>query len=246
MMTMKKNEFLSKLADELKMKNTNDTDDIISEYEQHFAFKMADGFSEEEIAAKLGDPVLLASQFEDTGEYKISRGRKVTTAIGLGIIDFFAGIFLVLLVAWGVIMAAFSICSAGIAVCLVGVINPWSLIPHMPYLPAVVLGISMAALSVLSATGCIYFAAFVRQLMRSYSRFHQKTIAVASGRVALPSLGIYPQIQAKINRRIRTVALFSIVLFTTCLVLGMIISMILSGSLEFWHAWGWFGYEIVN
>ena len=243
---MKKNEFLSKLADELKMKNTNDTDDIISEYEQHFAFKMADGFSEEEIAAKLGDPVLLASQFEDTGEYKISRGRKVTTAIGLGIIDFFAGIFLVLLVAWGVIMAAFSICSAGIAVCLVGVINPWSLIPHMPYLPAVVLGISMAALSVLSATGCIYFAAFVRQLMRSYSRFHQKTIAVASGRVALPSLGIYPQIQAKIIRRIRNVALFSIVLFTTCLVLGMIISMILSGSLEFWHAWGWFGYEIVN
>ena len=242
---MKKNEFLSKLADELKKKNTNDTDDIISEYEQHFAFKMADGFSEEEIAAKLGDPVLLASQFEDTGEYKISRGRKVTTVIGLAL-STFSGAFFCLLLAWGVIMAAFSICSAGIAVCLVGVINPLALIPHMPYLPGFVFGVSLAALSVLSATGCIYFAVFVRQLMRSYSRFHKNTIAAASGCAVLPSLGIYPQMPAKTNRRIRTVALYSIVLFTTCLVLGMIISMILSGSLEFWHAWGWFGYEIVN
>ncbi len=61
---MTKNEFLSKLANELKRKNIADAAEIISEYEQHFAFKMADGFSEEEIAAKLGDPVIIASQFE--------------------------------------------------------------------------------------------------------------------------------------------------------------------------------------
>ena len=45
---MTRNEFLSKLADELK-KNIGEIDDIISEYDQHFAFKLADGFSEEEI-----------------------------------------------------------------------------------------------------------------------------------------------------------------------------------------------------
>ena len=61
---MTKNEFLSKLADELRKNNVSDADEIISEYEQHFAFKMADGFSEEEIAAKLGDPAAVAAQFE--------------------------------------------------------------------------------------------------------------------------------------------------------------------------------------
>jgi uncharacterized membrane protein len=240
---MTRSEFLSKLAEELKKNNITDTDDIMSEYEQHFAFKMADGFSEEEIAAKLGNPAELASQFESIGEHKRSGGKKITTVIGLGIIDFFAGAFFFLLMAWEVIMAAFSICNAVIAVCLVGDINPWTLIPRMPYLPAVVFGLSLAALSVLSATGCIYFAAFIRQLMRSYSRFHKNTMAAASGRAVLPSLGIYPRLPAKINRRIRTVALFSVALFTACFVLGIILSMILSGSLEFWHAWGWFGYR---
>ena len=243
---MTKNEFLSKLADELKKNNISDSDDIVNEYEQHFAFKMSDGFSEEEIAAKLGDPAIIASHFESDGDDKKGGGRKVTTVIGLCFIDFFVGAFFVLLMAWELIMAAFSISNAVIAVCLIGNISPWSIIPHIPHLPGVVFGLSFAALSVLSAAGCIYFAALIRQLMRSYSRFHQNTIAAASGRAVLPSLGINPRLPAKINRRIRTVALFTLVVFTTCFVLGMIISMISSGALEFWHAWGWFGYNVAN
>lgn len=60
-MTMKKNEFMTKLADELKKRGVEDADDVAAEYEQHFAFKLADGYSEEEIAAKLGDPVALVT-----------------------------------------------------------------------------------------------------------------------------------------------------------------------------------------
>jgi len=41
---MTRNEFLQKLADELRKNNITDIEEIISEYEQHFAFKMADGF----------------------------------------------------------------------------------------------------------------------------------------------------------------------------------------------------------
>ena len=40
---MTKNEFLTKLADELKKNRITDIDDIIDS-KQHFAFKMADGF----------------------------------------------------------------------------------------------------------------------------------------------------------------------------------------------------------
>ena len=51
---------MTKLADELKKRGVEDADDVAAEYEQHFAFKLADGYSEEEIAAKLGDPAALA------------------------------------------------------------------------------------------------------------------------------------------------------------------------------------------
>jgi len=190
MISMTKNEFLLKLADELRKRNIADTDDIVGEYEQHFAFKMADGFTEEEIAAKLGDPVLLASQFESTEVYEKSSGRKITAVIGVGFIDIFAGASFILLIAWEVIMAAFSICCAVIAVCLISGIKTVSLIPDIPYLSGLVFGISLAALSVLSAVGCVYFAAFIRQLMRSYNRFHTNTIAVASGNAVLPPVGI--------------------------------------------------------
>ena len=61
MMTMKKNEFMTKLADELKKRGVEDADDVAAEYKQHFAFKLADGYSEEEIAAKLGAPAALAA-----------------------------------------------------------------------------------------------------------------------------------------------------------------------------------------
>ena len=53
---MTKNEFMTRLASELRKRNVADAADIAEEYEQHFAFKLADGYSEEEIAAKLGSP----------------------------------------------------------------------------------------------------------------------------------------------------------------------------------------------
>ena len=62
---MKKTEFLNKLREELKKRNVADAADILEEYEQHFDLKLADGFFEEEIAARLGDPAMLAAQFDE-------------------------------------------------------------------------------------------------------------------------------------------------------------------------------------
>lgn len=242
---MKRDEFLSKLKNELKKNNIID-DDIISEYEQHFAFKMADGFSEEEIAAKLGDPAVLAAQFENTNEDKKYGGKKTIAVIGLSFADFFTGIFFSLLIAWEAVMAVFSLANVVLAMCLFTGISPWSFIPPMPYWCGLVFGLSIVALAVLTAVGCIYFAAYIRQLMRSYGRFHHNIIAAASGNAVLPALAIHPKLPAKTNRRIRSVALFSLAVFAVCFVLGMIVSMISSGALEFWHAWGWFGYSVVN
>ena len=67
---MTKHEFMTRLASELRKRNVADAADVTQEYEQHFAFKLADGYSEEEIAAKLGSPEELAAQFESTDTAK--------------------------------------------------------------------------------------------------------------------------------------------------------------------------------
>ena len=60
---MTKSEFMTQLASELRKRNVADVADVVDEYEQHFAFKLADGYTDEEIAARLGDPVAVAAQF---------------------------------------------------------------------------------------------------------------------------------------------------------------------------------------
>lgn len=237
---MTKNEYLTKLSVELKKNNIVDSIDIISEYEQHFAFKLADGFTEEEIAAKLGDPAQLATQFEESTENKKHNGRKIVTVFGLSFADLFAGIFFILLIAWEVVMGAFLLSCAALSVCLFANINIYNLVPPMPYWCAVILAVAVMALAILTAVGCIYFAALIRQLSRCYGRFHHNMLAGTTGNVTLPSLSIRPQFSAKVNRRLRSIALFTLIVFAVFFILGIIVSMISSGALEFWHEWNWF------
>ncbi|MEA4964549.1 MAG: DUF1700 domain-containing protein [Oscillospiraceae bacterium] len=243
---MTKNEFLSALECELKKNGIEDTTDILGEYVEHFAFKLADGFTEEEIAKKLGKPSELASQFENEKPNEKRGGRKFTTVIGLMFTDFFASICMVLLWAWEVVMAAATVGFAALAACLICRLNYRALIPPMPYWCGVIFGLSCAALTILSAVGCIYFAAYLRQLIRAFARFNQNAMASASGRPVLPPIPTYPQLPAKRRRTLRQFALISLAAFAICFVLGMIVSMLSAQALGFWHAWGWFGYTFQN
>ena len=239
---MTKSEFLERLEKELKQNNISDIADIIEEYKQHFAFKLADGFSEEEISAKLGDPAGISEQFSTDTEKKVRTGNKAVAAVGLCFASLAAGVFFVLLAAWGLVLAAFSVCSAAAAVCLIAGLSPWSLIPSMPYGCAIIIGIAMAALAVLSAVGYVWFVGFLRQMTRVYGRFHHNTMAAATGNPVLPPIALYPSFQPKAKRRLRRVALVSLSIFAASFILGMVVSMLCAGSLEFWHTWKWFGY----
>lgn len=199
---MKKTDFMQRLSDELQKRNVADAADILQEYEAHFAMKMADGYIEEEIAARLGDPTALAAQFDDAEETPEKKGgSKPLVVAGLCFADVFAGLFFILLAAWGLVLAA---------------------------------------AAVLLAAGCVYFCAFLRQLMRSYGRFRKNALASASGEAGLPPLPISPQFSPKARRRLRTVALVALALFAVCFVLAYFVCSLSAGSVQFWHAWGWF------
>lgn len=239
---MTKNEFMTRLANELHKRKVVDAADVVEEYEQHFAFKLADGYSEEEIATKLGIPEELAAQFEETEALKKASGSKPFVVTGLCFVDLFTGLFFVLLAGFGIVMVAASLTFATLAVCLLGNLNIYGLIPTMPYWCGAIFAISFAALAVLIAVGSVYYTAFLRQLIRSFCRFQHNMLSAASGKATLPALTISPQFSAKTKRRLRSVALFALALFASCFVLSCVVCALSAGALGFWHAWGWFGY----
>lgn len=182
--------------------------------------KLADGFFEEEIAARLGDPAILAAQFDETERApQKESGSKPLTVIGLGFADVFAGLFFLLLAGFGIVLAAAALSFGVAAVCLLGGLNIHGLLPAMPYWCGVILGLSLLALTALFAVGCVYYGAFLRQLIRSFGRFQHNAMANASGLAVPPPLPISPQFSAKAKRRLRVADLTGAVrrLFRTVL-----------------------------
>lgn len=234
---MTKNEYISTLGRELKRLGVEDAGEIVGEYEQHFAFKLADGCTEEETAARLGDPASLAAQFAPGAVKKAGSG--AVASAGLAFTGLFAGLFFILLFAWALVMAAFAICCAAAAVCLACGLDGFGLVPAMPYGCAAIYALALIALAVLTAAGEVYFICFVRQLMRAYARFHRNTLAVARGEAPLPPLPITPGLPALYAGRLRRTALVSLAAFAALFVLAAVVSMFSAGALEFWHVWHW-------
>lgn len=233
---MTKNEFMTRLTSELHRRNVADSADVAEEYEQHFVFKLADGYSEEEIAARLGVPEELAAQFESAPN-TAPRRCAVLTWLWLGWADLFFGIFAVLLLSFGMVLASCVLSFGLTGICLVGNLGqlPIVSLPPMPYWCGAILGLSMLALCGLSVVGCIWYFAFFDQIFRAYGRFHHNALGSA-----LPSLPIAPQFTPKKRRQLRRAALISLLLFVVSFVLGYGACTLSAGSFQFWHVWGWF------
>ena len=238
---MTKNEFLSRLSGAFESRGVADAADILEEYESHFAYKLADGYSEEEIAAKLGDPVQLAGQFESPST-RPNGGKKAFTVAGLCLVDLPTRLLFLMLCAFGLVLAAAALAFAVLGVCLLAGQSPYGLLPAMPRASALLFGLALLPLSALTAAGCAWYVSFLRQVARSFGRFQQNALAAASGRAALPALPLLPQFAARKARALRRAVSIALVLFVALFVAGLAASMIHAGSFEFWHVWGWFGY----
>ena len=102
---MTRDEFMDKLERELAARRVPEPEDILAEYRRHFEYKLADGYSEEETAARLGDPAELAAQFEP-GEAESGSGRggsaarSALTWTGLIFADMFVLSFFAVFASW--------------------------------------------------------------------------------------------------------------------------------------------------
>lgn len=244
---MTRDEFMDKLERELAARRVPEPEDILAEYRRHFEYKLADGYSEEETAARLGDPAELAAQFEP-GEAESGSGRGGSAAraaltwTGLIFADMFVLSFFAVFASWVLAVACTALASGLVGLCLLIPfdLGPWVQLPELPYWCGVLHGLALLALAVLAAAGCGYFARLLAQLWRSYFRFHRNAAAAAAGRPVLPPVPAWPQLGAVRRRRLRRVLIVALAALVVFAAAAMTVSALTAGALEYWHAWGWF------
>ncbi|XMB72992.1 DUF1700 domain-containing protein [Mycoplasmatota bacterium WC30] len=236
---MDKLTFINTLSKKLKENKVADIEEIISEYEEHFFYRLEDGYTEEEVSKKLGDPVFLADQYLETEE-KEEANRKFITITGLIVSDFFVGMFYITFAAWIVVLVAFSTAVLGIGFSYIFNISPFNLIPYLPYWCGAIFGVAMIGLAALSYIGSLYSLLSMKQITKSYARFHKNTIAKTNGNPMLPSLSSHPIISRRMSRRLRSTLLLSLYTFAIAFVLGYIVCSVTANSFEFWHVFEWF------
>lgn len=234
---MTKLEYLERLHTELNRLNVRDVDDITAEYEQHFAFKLADGFSEEEISAKLGTPAAIAAQFAaDGGAAKKSPGKKAFLAVWLTLLGFLEALLDMTFFAFIIGIFAAAVACGAIGVCLIGRLNIAGLLPSMPYAGAILFGVCFLALAVLFFLAAYYCFAYLRQIVRASVRWRKNILSDG----LLPPLPYSPQFQPKARRTLRALLLWALAVFGVTFVLSYAVLAIQAGAWEFWHVYGWF------
>lgn len=237
---MNKQAYLNELKSHLKTNNVSDIDEILAEYEEHFTRKMADGYSEEEIAAKLGKPKEIALQFAQTAEGgEKQRTNKLVVGTGLFFADLFVIPLMVIMYAWVAVLGATAIAAAAYGVALIArplLPEKILIIPPMPYAVGAVWGVTFLAFGVLAAAAMIYCLRLTVQMGKSYRRWHKNVYSGGK----YPPYSMFPLLGDHLRRKLRTVALAALIVFGATFVVGYVIMTVCAGALGFWHTWNWF------
>lgn len=231
---MNKAEYLGALEAELKAREASDIDEIIAEYSEHFDFKLADGFSESEIAVKLGAPEKIAEQFEEeSGEKNKPDIWKKTVSYAVALLEIIGGI---IFAAWDLILAAAALAFLAVGVSLEAGMDITGVIPNMPYISAALFGAAALALAVLTGCAAWYCIKLLAQLVRSRARWHMSFVSGAK----LPPLSITPRLKGRGRRVFRGIVYISAAAFGLFFLAAYAASALNAHSVEFWHVWKWF------
>ena len=235
---MNKQAYLESLEKQLRAARVSETTEIVAEYEEHFACKLRDGYAEEEIAARLEKPELLAAQFKAAGQPAAgNRIREAVVRTGLIALDVAATPCGVALYAFSFALAAIALAFLALGISLaVGETLRFGIVPYLPLLGRLFVAVCALSLALLSAAGCVYYSLFIRQAMRAYAHWHG---SVWTGRKR-PALPLYPQMGNALRRGLRRATLLSVLTAAASCIIGYAILAISAGAFEFWHVWGWF------
>jgi uncharacterized membrane protein len=183
---MNKEKFMNALKAEFNGASDADLQEILSDYEEHFANGKEAGKTEESIAAELGDPKLIAKEIRTLSLVKKAEERptfwnvlRAILALSLFNLIFVLGPFMAAVgIIIGFFTAAISVVIAGIATIIIVCINPMIQAFDFGVHPVtlVLLAISMISLGILGVIAMYYLTKFFFRMTLKYVRLNLNLI----------------------------------------------------------------------
>jgi uncharacterized membrane protein len=177
---MTRNEFLSTLHDRLRGLPAPEVEELMDDYDSHFAEGLAAGRSEAEIAAALGDPARLARELR--AEAGLRRWESARTpanfyAAMIGFMALIAVDFMFLLPLLGALaVVALAIGLAMIGLCVAGLVLMAKLFSFhglsLGYLTRILSGIGLLGLGVGGGALLVMAVDYVVRLLARFARLH--------------------------------------------------------------------------
>ncbi|MBR6739773.1 MAG: DUF1700 domain-containing protein [Clostridia bacterium] len=232
---MNKQEFMELFSSELETLGVEDRADIIAEYENHFAFRLADGYTEEEIAARLGDPKLLALQF-DSEPPERSAPRRIAACFIAALSDVLALVLGAVLTAWIVVMGAISVASVTLGFCLALNVNVFDLFTEVPYVNCLLFGLSFIFFGIFGASCSVFCTMYALQWVRVYRRARARIFSGSS----LPEKSAHPALGRPLTMTLSLTAMISLAAFGVLFIVSFVILALHEGNIAFWQNLGWF------
>ena len=236
---MNKKQYLDALQKELLQNGVKDVGDVLADYEAHFTRKALDGYTEEEIAHRLGNPVEIAADFlpDAAGQDKAGKAKGLAfIRVGLCLADLLALPFFLVLFLWAIAILAASVGVFALGVYIALGMDLVSVIPVLTVAGGILMGVGIAVFSVLLFLGSVWFLLLSGQMTRAYMRWHGNRW-YARHELALP---VMPQLTGKKRRFIRRIVLVSLIGCIMLFAAGFIVLSVQAGTPGFWHHWHWF------
>lgn len=183
---MKRNEFIRRLKAGLKGMPQDDIDEIAADYEDHFAAGIAEGRSEEEVAAALGNPARLARELRFEAGFRNWKSERspssawsaILAFMGLATIDILILLPIVLPVI-GVIFGLFvAVLACFIAGGFILIAGPFSGFPG-GWLVAILVGLGTMSASVAAGALLTLVSIWVVNALMWFGRLHYRIIEPA-------------------------------------------------------------------
>lgn len=155
----------------------------------------------------------------------------VASYIGLFFTDLFAFMFMVIMFLLLVTVILFGVSALFVSICLAFNISVSNIIPAMPLVSKLPASIMLILLSILSFLGFIYLKKVVFMLVKMYLNYRSRVLSKTT---------LKEKFVVEVSSKLKKSFLIVSTLFVVFLVLTILISIIKSGTLDFWHEWKWF------
>jgi len=178
---MTQDEFLSILHDRLRGLPPAEIEELMDDYASHFAEGMAEGRSEAEIAAALGDPARLARELRaEAGLRRWESARTPSNFFGamIGFLALIAVDFMFLLPLLGALaLVALAIAFAMLALCIAGIALTMRMFHFdhglsLGYLARILSGVGLMGLGVGGGALLLMAVDYVVRLLARFARLH--------------------------------------------------------------------------